>query len=382
MLLTPDDLLIQRSNRKLLSALPPYIRDFVFEKEQNGTSMRSINSYLFRFTHFFKWFIDTGIIESESIATIPLSALNGLRKRDVTIYFNQLKEEEIQVAPVSNTNAIKQRELTSVASSISALKSLFVFLSEKSEDDESGNTYIERNVMAKIAIPVQKQTANNRAAVISAKLLASDDIHKFVRWLDDPEGFAMLYEHDSNKLKYNLFLRDKERDIAMIALMLATGIRVGEVARIEMKDINFTKQTIHLLRKGNNKDTIYVMDFAFDYLKRYINIRNERYPHAISCPFLFVTYRNPAKPITRRAIQYQVEKYTEGFFEKGVLPHTLRHSFSVAFAKNGGDLTILRDLLGHSDIQTTSLYLNMANSDKVDALKALNNVVFDPADTN
>lgn len=378
MLLTPDDLLIQRSNKKLLSALPPYIHDFVFDKEENRTSMRSINSYLFRITHFFKWLIETEIVEAENIAAIPLTALNDLRKRDVTIYFSQLREEEIHVAPVSNVGATKQRELTSVAASISALKSLFVFLSEKSEDD-TGNTYIDRNVMAKIAIPVQRQTANNRAAVISTKLLASEDIHKFVRWLDDPEGFAKLYEEDAHKLKYKLFLRDKERDIAMIALMLATGIRVGEVARIEMKDINYAKQTIHLLRKGNNKDTIYVMDFAFDYLKRYINVRNIRYPNAISCPFLFVTYRHPAKPITRRAIQYQVEKYTEEFFEKGVLPHTLRHSFSVAFAKNGGDLTILRDLLGHSDIQTTSLYLNMANSDKVDALKALNDTVFDPA---
>lgn len=380
MLLTPDDLLIQRSNKKLLSILPDYVKDFVYEKETNGSATaRSINSYLFRITNFFEWLLNTGVVEVENIASIPLSALNDLRKHDVNYYVEHLKKEQILVKPATDTQAKKQRELTSVAASISALKSLFVFLHLKSED-ENGQTYLSRNVMERIAIPIQKQTSNNRAAEISSHILPSKDIHKFIRYIDMPEGYAQLYEHEPNKLKYNLFMRDKERDVAIVALMLGTGIRVGELTRIELKDINFMNQTIKLLRKGNKKDTIYVMDFAFDYLKRYINVRNDRYPHAVTCPFLFVSYRNPASPLTRRAVQYLVFKYTDSFLEKGVYPHKLRHSFAVAFKKNGGDVTVLRDLLGHSDISTTSLYLNMENSYKEDILKELNDSVFDPAE--
>ena len=85
-------------------------------------------------------------------------------------------------------------------------------------------------------------------------------------------------------------------------------------------------------------------------------------------PWLYFTIRI-------RTIQMLVEKYTSAYFEKGVYPHKLRHSFAVAFIKNGGEMTILRDLLGHSDITTTSLYVNMSNSEKIDALNSLERIL-------
>ena len=113
-------------------------------------------------------------------------------------------------------------------------------------------------------------------------------------------------------------------------------MRVGELASITMSDINYSAQTVKVTRKGNKKDTINIIDSAFNRLLDYIEIRNTRYPQAEICPFLFVTYRKPAKAISIRTIQMFVEKYTSSYFPNGVYPHKLRHSFSVAFIKNGG----------------------------------------------
>lgn len=383
-LLSPDEIKVKESISRLLAELPYYIRDFKMEKENNKASIRSIQQYLYRYKIFFNWLIIEGIVEAATIKDVTLKQLDELRKKDIVFFIDHMKNENINKKsqkPLElsesekegyyqsdSNNQTRNRETTSVALMVSALKSLFIFLAEKSEDDETRQTYIQNNVMAKIAIPIDKQTSHNRAQEISSKIIQGNEMLRFIKWIDEG-GYASSL---TNKQQIGLFKRDRERDTAAIALILASGIRVGELARIEMKDINFTNQTIKIIRKGDKKDTIYIMDFAFHYLKQFIDIRNSRYPNAVSCPFLFTSYRRPSKAISIRAIQYFVCKYTAAYFDNGVYPHKLRHSFAVDFVKNGGDITILRDLLGHSDIQTTSLYVNMANSDKVDALKALN----------
>lgn len=107
------------------------------------------------------------------------------------------------------------------------------------------------------------------------------------------------------------------------------------------------------------------MESAIKDLKDYIQIRNTRYKGAKDSPFLFVSiYRGAATALSRRAIQNIINKYTAAFGQSnGISPHKLRHSFAVDFIRNGGDLILLRDQLGHNDIKTTSLYTNMANKD-------------------
>lgn len=366
--ISPDDLKIIQYTDELIAEMPPFIRDFRIDKSKQGTSFRTIHQYLHRYKVFFNWLLQEGIIVAASPKDITLPHLAALRKRDIEYFIDFVSNEDIST---ENENEKRIREMRSVSHMVSALKSLFHFLAVTSEDDD-GRTYLAENIMNKVKIPVYKETSANRAAELSTQILDSNSLFSFIEYLsDDTRYFATLKVPQAK----SLFKRDKERDIAIISLLLSTGMRVGELVRITMEDINYNEQTVKVTRKGNNKDTIYIMNSAFQHLLDYIKLRNQRYPQAENCPYLFVTFRRPAQPIRIRTIQKFVEKYTEAYFEKGVYPHKLRHSFSVAFIKNGGEMTILRDLLGHKDITTTSLYVNMNNREKIEALNSLERIL-------
>lgn len=385
--LSPDDKRVLKSIDDILQDMPYYVDDFRAAKQRHGTSYQTINQYLYRIRIFFAWMVKVGKVSGidKSIYTktdnymnlpfkeITLADIEGLSKRDIERFIDEISQENIAPKSANGTQKqVKLRDSKSIALMISTLKTFFHFLAVLSEDDDR-KTYINHNVMVKIQIPMAKETSANRAAAISAEIIDGAQFWDFIKFIDGGSETDRSYVNGLLKPQQKTtFKRDKERDIAMIAILLATGIRVGELARIRLENINFAKQTISITRKGNKKDVVYVMDYAFERLMDYIKVRNFRYPQAEQSPFLFLTYRSPARPITIRAIQAIIEKYTSSYFTNGIYPHKLRHSFSVAFVKNGGDLSILRDLLGHTDIKTTSLYVNMANSDKVHALDALN----------
>lgn len=369
-ILSPDDLKTLRAIDKLLNELPSYIRAYTLYLERKEVSNNSVVSYLYRYKIFFNWLCRENISAAPSIKKVPLSDLDALTVGVLNSFIDYLKNDNLdkhlndEDAPTST----RTREKTSIALTISALKSLFIFLAKKSEIAGTQNTFISHNVMEKIDIPIKRETSHRRAEQISTQIIQGDEMSMFLNFIASDEGY---YDTLDGKQKKNTFKRDQLRDLAILSLFLATGIRVGELARIQMKEINFARQTINIIRKGDKPDTVYVMPTAFKHLTDYINIRNTRYPNSVRCPFLFVSYRKPVKPLGIRAIQYLVEKYTAAHFDQGIYPHKLRHSFAVDFVKNGGDMTALRDLLGHNHLETTSLYVNMASSEKVDALQAL-----------
>lgn len=370
--LSPDDIKIKEYTVKLLQQLPFYIHDYKRDKEKNGTSFRTLYQYMIRYKYFFEWLIADSVVDAPTIKEVTLIHLENLRKRDIEYFLDHLKEEDIANKHEQSAEIKRNREVRSVALMISTLKSLFHYL-YKMSDDDNGNTYIQQNVMDKIHIPLKRETSGSRAAEISTKIIKGDQMRDFVEWIANENGYLTTL---TTKQSIGPFLRDRERDTLILALLLASGIRVGELARIELSDINFAEQTIRIIRKGAKKDIIYVMDYAFEQLLTYIKIRNTRYRNAENCPFLFVSAHKQARALGIRAIQYMVEKYTGSYFQTGVYPHKLRHSFAVAYIKGGGDITILRDLLGHSNLETTSLYVNMANSDKVDSLKVMNDGIW------
>ena len=137
------------------------------------------------------------------------------------------------------------------------------------------------------------------------------------------------------------------------------------MARILVKKVNIKKQLIDIKRKGAKEDTVRVMDQAIHHLKDYIEIREVRYTGSKEVPFLFVTlYGGTVRPLSRRAIENLVSKYTAAFAQvEGMSRHKLRHSFAADFIRNGGNIVLLRDQLGHSNIETTSLYTNLSSTD-------------------
>lgn len=361
----PRDLQTEIIIDNLLKEMPPFVNDFRLYKERNNGSPYSMQKYLYIFRHFFTWLIKEQIVEVETIKDISLKDLEELPLLSIELYLDEVRESKMQI---KSKNVVKKRNLKTVANVISSLKSLFNFLAKKSEDSESKQTYLERDVMAKVPIPIKKETAQFRANRFSKHLIAGEDFLKLYHYLE------FEYEQTLNsRQSIATFKRDLRRDLALIVLMLSTGIRVSECANILIDDINFKTQTVDITRKGNKEDTIYLPETALEKLQDFLAVRNQNYPGADSCPYLFCTsYDKKGKQITVRAIENLVRKYTAAFRgDKGISPHKLRHSFAVNYIQNGGHLSDLRDLLGHTSLEATSLYLNTSNERKFAFLKQI-----------
>ncbi|MBE0449583.1 MAG: site-specific tyrosine recombinase XerD [Clostridia bacterium] len=150
-----------------------------------------------------------------------------------------------------------------------------------------------------------------------------------------------------------------KRDKAMIELLYATGIRVTELISLNLSDINTAMGYIRC--KGTSKSRVIPLGSmaskAVDiYLKdgrtQLINEADEA---------LFVNYYG--KRITRQGFWKVVKRYSEeAGIDKNIAPHTLRHSFALHLVQNGADLKAVQEMMGHSDVTTTQIYLEMSNS--------------------
>lgn len=360
MAMTPEELQVLQRIEKQLKDMPFYVVEYVRSKKRAGLSADTLLQYLYRYQHFFQWLLRENLTESPDIASIPYSVLAVLRKQDVELYIEYLQEESIP----HEKETVKRRGPAVVTFSVNALKSLFNYLTRETEN-EDGESYFYRNVMNKIVLHTKKETASRRAQKISSVILNEHEINDFLQFVEQE------YEQTlQSVLARQRFNRDKERDLSLLSLFLGSGIRLGEMARILVKKVNLKKQLIDIKRKGAKEDTVRIMDQAAQHLKAYLDIRENQYKGSKEVPFLFVTlYGGAARPLSRRAIEKLVTKYTAAFAQgEGMSPHKLRHSFAADFIRNGGNIVLLRDQLGHSNIETTSLYTNLSNNDNEQVL--------------
>lgn len=140
------------------------------------------------------------------------------------------------------------------------------------------------------------------------------------------------------------------RDIAMLELLYATGMRVSELTGIDLHDIDSSRQTIRVLGKGNKERIVPFGDAANTALNAWLARREElaKDPDA-----LFVGTRG------KRIDQRQVRRVVEAAGE--VSPHALRHSTATHLLEGGADLRVVQELLGHSSLQTTQVYTHVTS---------------------
>ncbi|MFB7637665.1 tyrosine recombinase XerS [Peribacillus butanolivorans] len=345
-----------------LASMPEYVVEFVQAKKRAKYSSSTLLGYIHEYKKFFEWLQHEGISKVDHIKYIPLPALENLTKKNAEFYKEFLEEEIIS----EKDDVIKKRSGNAVARNINAIKSLFNYLTTETEDEETGECYFYRNVFSKVKLNKKDEdTASRRAKKISSIILNDKEINEFLDYLKNG------YENPLSPHKKGSFLRDKERDIALISMMLGSGVRVSEISSLTFKDINFQKKQLDIIRKGGKADTVEILDSALNDLKEYLRIRETRYPGANSTSYVFVSkYAGTARPISVRAIQDLVTKYTIAFnsqeeFSSGqaLSPHKLRHTFASEWIKNGGNLILLRDQLGHNSIETTQKYTNLSSKE-------------------
>lgn len=345
---------------ELKNIMPWYVLDYYQSKLSVPYSFTTLYEYLKEYRRFFEWILDSGISNANQIADIELGTLEHLSKKDMESFVLYLRER-----PSLNTYSTKQGvSQTTINRTLSALSSLFKYLTEEVED-ENGDPYFYRNVMKRISTKKKKETLAARAENIKGKLFLGDETMAFIEYIDKE------YQNKLSHRALSSFQKNKERDLAIVSLLLASGVRLSEAVNLDLKDLHLNMMVIEITRKGGKRDSVNVAAFAKPYLEDYLKIRAPRYKAEKQDQALFLTeYRGVPNRIDASSIEKLVAKYSQDFKVR-VTPHKLRHTLATRLYGATKSQVLVSHQLGHTSTQVTDLYTHIVNDEQKNALDKL-----------
>lgn len=318
--------------RELQKTLPAFCRDF-FLGIKDTTSTRTRLAYAYDLRVFFDYIHENiGKYTNTDITSYNISILDDIKPIDIIEYMDYLSYYEKEDGQISNEERGKQRKLAS-------LRSFY--------------NYFYRNEM------IEK----NPAALVQMPKLHKKEIIRL-----DPDEVAMLLdcvENGSKMTKKQLEYHNKTkiRDLAIITLLLGTGIRVSECVGLDINDVDFKNNGILIRRKGGYEAVVYFGDEVEKALKDYLFERNGVIPETGSENALFLSLQN--KRITVRAVENLVKKYSLSVTSlKKITPHKLRSTYGTSLYRETGDIYLVADVLGHSDVNTTKKHYAAMEDDR------------------
>ena len=276
---------------------------------------------------------------------------------DLNIFFNYLKSE---------TNICGNKEITELDISVldkvtpSIIQDYLDYLKVYSNSDETERSNGERGLSRKLSSVRSfynffyrlEMIKNNPASIVRMPKLHQKDIVR----LDSDEVSTLLDHVDTGasltKQQLNFHDKTRVRDLALLTLLLGTGIRVSECVGLDISDVDFKNHGIKIVRKGGNQVVVYFGDEVEAALLDYIAERNEIIPMEGHENALFLSMQK--KRISVRAVENLVKKYAGLVTQlKTITPHKLRSTYGTQLYKETGDIYLVADVLGHSDVNTT-----------------------------
>lgn len=338
--------LIDRKVRRLPYFVELYID---YKIADDRAKPNTLLSYLYDYERFFEWLVAENYFTGD-IKDIPLSLLESLRREDITSFQNYLKRY---------TNMEKRSSRNRM---ISSLKSLFYHLSQI-EEDKNGDPLLKRNVMAKIEIKNTKPSPREQANSLKGRVFKSvQETNDFLNFVEHNYIETVMLSHEKEPVKKRLihyYKLNRERDVAILTLILGSGLRINETVMLDLDDIDWVERGARVERKGKEgKTLVHFSDRAREKLYEYVKIREKRYGASKEKALFLSLPTGPNaknKRLTKRAAQDMVNKYTK-WYGKQLSVHNLRHSFATVHWAENQDVFALQSQLGHSDPQTTQRY--------------------------
>lgn len=217
---------------------------------------------------------------------------------------------------------------------------------------------------------------NNKKSTIARKLASIRSFLQFClrkKWLEDnPAKVVATPKQDRHvpsflseeEMRHFLDLPQKPkkildlRDRALLELLYATGVRVGELVGMDVDDVNFDERLIMVRGKGKKERLLPFGSKAVESLHAYIGKRTLINRGKIEENPIFLNYRG--KRLTSRSVERIVNKYIKRVaLRRKISPHSLRHSFASHLLSRGADLRVIQELLGHESLATTQKYTHI-----------------------
>ena len=190
------------------------------------------------------------------------------------------------------------------------------------------------------------------------KTLSINDVKKLLK--------TVTHSYTNEDSEYNIF--HGVRDLAIIDLLICTGIRIGELTSIKLEDIYKYESSILIHGKGKKERFIYISsNDTWRNLSRYLKLRKK---YKFKVENIFVNRYGDALSI------YSIEDIYDKYIRKAKLshstPHYLRHTFATNLLNNGADIRAVQEILGHSSVSTTQIYTEVSIARKQEVLQKYN----------
>ncbi len=173
--------------------------------------------------------------------------------------------------------------------------------------------------------------------------------------------FQLLYKkRNKNLLTEKYSYKAQTRDIALVELLFATGIRVSELCSLKPNDVDLRNGVIKVFGKGSKERIIQICQSeTLAILKSYYNLHKEQIKIS---PTFFIN--RLGLPLSTQSVRLMIKQYVkEAGITKRITPHTFRHTFATLLLEEDVDIKYIQNLLGHSSISTTQIYTHV-NSGK------------------
>ena len=333
--------------RQMEKELPSVCTDF-FRSIAQTTSTLTRLAYAYDFRLFFQYlckenplFADTEprLMDSKDFAKVKM--------RDIDTYQDYLTQYYVTNEDSGEFHVVQNHEL-GIMRKLCSLRSLFEYMFK--------NGYIEANIATLVSLPK-----------VHEKPILRLDQEEMQKMLDAVYTGDGLSEHQRK-----VSAQTKTRDLAIILTFLGTGIRVSECVGLNIEDIDFENKAFVVTRKGGDQSMLYLPDQVAEAMENYYALRQEIIPVEGHENAFFLSLQR--KRITQRAVQNLVKKYAliAAPLKKRISPHKLRSTFGTNLYEETGDIYLVADVLGHSDVNTTKRhYADMTDQHKREASRRI-----------
>jgi integrase/recombinase XerC len=224
---------------------------------------------------------------------------------------------------------LKERDYSksTTARKLATLRSFYKFCLKRS--------YVTSNPLSTIRTPKQEK--------------------RLPKFMEEEEVKKLLEAPDVNSLL-------GARDRAMLETMYSTGVRVSELVDMNVADIDFVGEVLHIRGKGKKARVTPIAPTALAWIRRYMEMRRAD-PRAASFNQEAVFVNKHGQRLSTRSVRRKMDKYlAQVGLDPAISPHTLRHSFATHMLNRGADLRAVQKLLGHQSLSTTQIYTHVTTA--------------------
>lgn len=322
--------------RELQNELPKFLRDY-FRGIENSTAPRTQIGYAIDLRTFFEFVKDNNSTYRDvDMHDISIDILSQLNAQDIEEYLDYLKYYVKNGHEYTNDERAIKRKL-------SALRSMYNYFHKK--------RIIDENPVLQVDMPKLHKKQIIR--------LDNDEVDDLLNVVESGDRLTKKQAECHDKLKV--------RDMAILTLLLGTGMRVSECVGINLEDVDYINDRIKIVRKGGYESFVYYGEEVRQALLDYMEERDEIDALEGHKNALFLSSQR--RRITVRSVELLVKKYASTVTGKHITPHKLRSTYGTNLYKETGDIYLVADVLGHSDVNTTRKHYAELEEDRKKSVK-------------